>query len=156
MLLVRLETYSLIQRFTDPYKEQIYSRPPKNFFRISSWETDSVILPVRSARYRDRNLKFIAKNSAPFEWKIETIFWIKFSSCRSENTPSISSFTLKISTFFSCNIFDNGNKIAEVCRLMTCTDTKNDVLQMELINCDALAATSTCTIRLVWTSSKVL
>ena len=32
---------------------------------------------------------------------------------------------------------------------MTCTETKNDVLQMELINCDALAATSTCTVQLV-------
>jgi len=71
MLLVGLETCSQNQRLTDPYKGRYGA--PKQLFRISSWEIVSVILPVRSARYRDRNLKFIAKNSAPFENMIETI-----------------------------------------------------------------------------------
>jgi len=79
--------------------------------------------------------------------------WLKLfselglSSCRSESTPSRSLFALKISRFLSCNIFDNGNKTAEMCS-MICTETKNDVLQMELMNCDALAASSNCTVRL--------
>ena len=116
MLLVGLETCSLFQRLTYRDKEQIRAR--KKLFRISSWEIVSIIFPVRSARYRDRNLKFIAKNSAPFENMIETTFWIKsfhLQKCKHYIQKFI--YFKNIQILFS-NIFENGKKMAEMCNDM--------------------------------------
>ena len=97
-------------------------------------------LAVRSSWYRNSNVEFIARNSAFFENIFENTFWIESFLLQKWKHHVQGLFALVISRFSSCDVFDSGNKMAEIL-FNDMLRNEKDELQMNLMSCDALTIT---------------